>query len=247
MARTPLTFMAWLRWDLIHRALRDVAPGATLVEFGAGLGALGARLAEVYDYTAVEPDPTSAAVARARVGPVGGRVVVGTDQDLDTPEPVDAVCAFEVLEHFEDDEAVLRAWAGRLRPGGRIVLSVPAGPHRMGPHDELVGHYRRYDREELHRKLTGAGLVDVRVGCYGWPLGYALEWARNRAARRRLRSPEVVHEAMAARTASSGRTLQPPAVLGWVTWLVTRPFRAIQARTVDSDRGIGYIVDATRP
>ncbi len=242
MARTPLTFMAWLRWDLVQRGLRDVPAGASVVEFGAGLGALGARLAERYDYTALEPDPVSAAVARARIAAAGGRVIEGTDSDLAEHDTFDVACAFEVLEHFDDDAAVLKGWVGHLRAGGRLVVSVPAGPDRMGPHDELVGHYRRYSREELRAKFERAGLADVHIGCYGWPLGFALEWARNQVARRRLRP-----QAMDARTASSGRTLQPPAILGWLTWLVARPFRVLQARYAATDRGIGYVVTATRP
>jgi len=44
----------------------------------------------------------------------------------------DMVCAFEVLEHLKRDEAALRDWITLVRPGGHLVLSVPAGPERFG-------------------------------------------------------------------------------------------------------------------
>ena len=50
-----------------------------------------------------------------------------------------------------------------LRPGGWVLVSVPAGRNRMGAADLRAGHFRRYDREDIEAVLTGAGLVEPVV------------------------------------------------------------------------------------
>src|ERR1051326_6090556 len=125
----PLTPNAWLRADLVGRMLpadvRDV------LEVGCGEGALGVRLARGRAYLGLEPDPGSFQVARRRFTEAGhGEVRQAHTRDLGAEERFDAVCAFEVLEHIEDDAAALAEWAGRLRPGGWLLLSVPAHQRR---------------------------------------------------------------------------------------------------------------------
>jgi SAM-dependent methyltransferase len=235
----PLTFMAWLRWDLIRVALAPVK--GPVLEVGCGQGAMGARLAARLPYTGVEPDPVSAAVARERISGFPGAVVEeGALEEVGTGA-YHAVCAFEVLEHIEDDEAALTLWSSHVRPGGRLVLSVPAWQHRFGSTDEHVGHYRRYDPTELAQLLTRTGFVVESVRQYGFPLGYALEWVRNRITTGQPAEPASMLE----RSHSSGRFLQPRRWLASVPWLVTLPFRAMQ-RLVGSRAGTGIVAVATR-
>lgn len=70
----------------------------------------------------------------------------------------DAVLALDVLEHLDDDVAAMREIRRILRPGGVAVISVPAHPALWSPHDAVLHHRRRYRREELRTKLTGADL-----------------------------------------------------------------------------------------
>ena len=84
----------------------------------------------------------AAETARAAGG--RGRVVHGDLSVLDPGARFDLVCAFEVIEHIEDDEHALRDWAARLRPGGCCAASTRL-PAPLRPADEMVGHYRRYD------------------------------------------------------------------------------------------------------
>ena len=142
-APPPLAPRAWLRWDLVQRQVRALAP-ATCLELGCGQGAVGTRLARMCDYLGVEPDPTSFAVAGPRITAAGGRVLRG-DIDAVTPGSFfDLVCAFEVLEHLPDDVGALARWGRAVAPGGHLLLSVPAWQDRFGPWDEMVGHLRRY-------------------------------------------------------------------------------------------------------
>jgi SAM-dependent methyltransferase len=235
----PLTPNAWLRYDLLTRMLpagvRDV------LEIGCGMGALGVRLAQRYQYLGLEPDESSWAVAQGRVSAAGRGEVRNIRMEALGPEQFDLVCAFEVLEHIEDDAAAVRQWTARLRPGGWLVMSVPAHQRRYGPADELAGHFRRYDPEAMTALLASCGLTDIEVRQYGFPLGYSLEKARNLIARRRLTA--APGRSLTERTAASGRLLQPASrAQGAATRYGTAPFRLLQRRFPDT--GTGLIVRA---
>ena len=236
-AVAPLAPNSWMRYDLVERMLpagiRDV------LEVGCGQGAFGARLAQRYHYLGVEPDPTSYAVARQRVGAVapGGEVRNVMAADLGDAQ-FDLVCAFEVLEHIEDDKSALTEWAGRLRPGGWLMISVPAHQRRFAPWDELVGHFRRYDPPALAQLLASCGFRDIQVRQYGFPLGYVLEAGRNRIAARRLGTAAAA-ASVEERTAGSARQLQPDGGLraAAIRYGVI-PFRVLQRAFPDHGTGL---------
>jgi SAM-dependent methyltransferase len=242
MSVPPLTFNAWLRHDLIWDTLGGLPPETTVLEIGAGEGAMGARLAGRFCYVGVEPDPHSFAKARARIEALGlGRMVQGDPSVLDPDQAFDVVCAFEVLEHIQDDQGALRAWKERLRPGGRLLLSVPAYQKRFGPSDSRVGHFRRYDPEQMRSLLLSAGYTRPVIRMYGFPLAYALEWCRNAIAR-----VSAARGSTADRTSASGRWLQPPERLGALTEILTAPMRFLQRPFAKGGLGTGLVVIAQR-
>ncbi|GAA1710525.1 hypothetical protein GCM10009809_03580 [Isoptericola hypogeus] len=227
-APPPLTLYGNLRWDVVAPLLP--ARLDRVLEVGCGQGAVAVRLAQrAASYTGVELDEASATVARDRVtdAGTGGVVLHGSLDALEDDERFDLVCAFEVIEHIEDDGAALAEWAGRLAPGGTLLVSTPAWQSRFGPMDSAVGHFRRYDPPVLRDLLASAGLTGVGLRLYGMPLGYALEAVRNRLARRR---PGLREEgSVAERTARSGRLFQPTtATQGRLVRAGTWPFRLAQ-------------------
>jgi SAM-dependent methyltransferase/glycosyltransferase involved in cell wall biosynthesis len=234
-AMAPLTPNAWLRYDVISHLL---PPGVTdVLEIGCGQGSLGARLARHYRYVGVEPDQTSCAVAQRRISAAGGGEVRNVAFDALGDEQFDLVCAFEVLEHIEDDVATLKEWASRLRPGGWLLFSVPAHQRRFAPADELAGHFRRYDPEPLAALLASCGFTDIEIRQYGFPLGYLLEAGRNQIARRRLAAS--AGQSLAERTAGSGRLLQPSGgTIGALTRWGTAPFRVLQRPFPNTGTGL---------
>jgi SAM-dependent methyltransferase len=241
----PLTARANLRWAVVRPTLERLAP-RSILELGCGQGAVGARLAQLAAYTGVEPDEASWAVARDRVAPTGGVVLHGDHHKIPEGSEFDLVCAFEVLEHIADDQATLADWVQFIRPGGRLMVSVPADQHRFGPSDELVGHYRRYSNESLAELLTAVGCTDIAIRRYGWPVGYALEAASNRVSARKLAIPEQdVSEVAEERSATSGRYLQPKQVAGQVLRLGMAPFTLVQE--LAPKRGIGLLAVAKGP
>ena len=215
------------------------APGATsFLEIGCGGGAFASLIAPRFAYVGYEPDPRSCAAARRRLRPPA-TVICGYLPEQ--PERhFDLVGAFEVLEHIADDSAAIDAWQQWVRPGGHLLLSVPAHPERFAAADEKVGHYRRYRRDDLLRRLEARGFEDVLIWAYGFPLGYLLEAARNQLAGRGTYGDKH------AQTGASGRWLQPPASIAWLTRAGTWPFRVAQRSVLLSDLGTGYVAMARR-
>jgi hypothetical protein len=79
-----------------------------------------------------------------------------------------------VLEHLQDDAAAVRLFTMRLKPGGHLVLLIPAAPWAFGEIDKRLGHYRRYSKQSAAAVIrkAGLGLVKMRyfnfIGVWGW-------------------------------------------------------------------------------
>jgi SAM-dependent methyltransferase len=255
----PLALNAWLRYEVVSRLLPSSA--TSILEIGCGAGAFGARFAAEHDYLGVEPDGTSYATAHQRLADLGrGEVRHGRSEVVVEPgRRFDVVCAFEVLEHLADDEAAVRDWSTYVQPGGHLLISTPAFQERFGRWDVHAGHYRRYSPEQMTELLTRCGLREVEVVVYGFPLGYALEGARNTYLR--VREPgstapgtvsghfsDTVTAApaeMDKRTAGSGRLLQPKDWMAAGTQVASAPFRWVQRRF--PTRGTGLVARARLP
>ena len=224
----PLTVTAWLRWDVVQRLL---PAGGRVLDIGAGAGGFGSFLAERYDYVGVEPDPASYEAARERIG-AHGTLHNCAVEELQPVGDFDLVCAFEVLEHIEDDVSALSLWVRHLRPGGSLLVSVPRGRERFRAGDAQMGHFRRYDAADLAGKLGDAGLEAVFIEVYGTPWGNFQETVRGMVFRLRP-SARSVQE----RTLASGRSSQPPAWGATATKAISFPLRYLQRPF--SNRGIG--------
>lgn len=242
-ALPPLTPNASLRWDVVSRLLPE-SPGDVL-EVGCGRGAAAARIAQrARSMVGCEPDARSFAVAKANIGAIAS-LYNCMSFELSEADRFDTICAFEVLEHIEDDAAALAEWYGKLRPGGSLILSVPAWQARFAAADRIAGHFRRYEPRAMREKLERAGFTDIHVELYGFPAGHFLEAFRNIVAARMLRSGAGDLD-IAERTAGSGRLLQPGH--GWsglATAVVARPMVWLQR--LFPNRGVGLIARARRP
>ena len=79
----------------------------------------------------------------------------------------DLVCAFDIVEHVEDDRQILRELRRVSRPGAAIVFSVPLDPSRWSAFDDLVGHVHRYQATELQDLIQAHDLVLERSAIFG--------------------------------------------------------------------------------
>jgi SAM-dependent methyltransferase len=147
--------------DLLPRWIAG-NPARRILEAGCGTGGNLAMLSKLGEVVAFEPDDMARQLAR-RHGAFEIRRGFLPDDIPYGPESFEVVAALDVLEHVDDDVGSLKAMASRLRPGGHLVLTVPAFPSLWSRHDECHHHKRRYRRRELLARIAAAGLAPVRV------------------------------------------------------------------------------------
>lgn len=135
---------------------------ARLLEVGCGAGGNLAMLKAFGEVCAVEPDGPSREYAAARgLADVREGWLPGGIPDFGAP--FDLACAFDVVEHVDDDAGAVAAMAAQLRPGGRLMVTVPAYAWMWSAHDAAHHHKRRYVRREVRRLIDGAGLKVRRI------------------------------------------------------------------------------------
>ncbi len=129
-----------------------------ILDFGAGRGTLARQ---VNERTGVKPicvelDPRLTVDIKKE----GFQVLQFVDE---IPEAeLDFIYTSNVLEHIEFDEDILRVLATKLKSSGIIAIYVPAFPILFSNLDRNVGHFRRYKRAELVKKLSGAGFEVIQ-------------------------------------------------------------------------------------
>jgi SAM-dependent methyltransferase len=84
---------------------------------------------------------------------------VSSIESLTLTEKYDCVIATDVLEHIGDDRGAAALLASFVKPGGTLIITVPAGQWLFGYHDKELGHFRRYCRRALLRALDGAAVA----------------------------------------------------------------------------------------
>ena len=142
--------------DLIARRIAPPT-GARILEIGCGTGHNLAMLADFGQVEGHELDVAARGVATARFGPVVGDARL--PELTGVPERAyDLVALLDVLEHVADDVASLASIARRLKPGGRILVTVPQYQWLWSGHDVANHHHRRYSKTALRRVIAAAGL-----------------------------------------------------------------------------------------
>lgn len=137
--------------------------GARILEVGCGTGHNLEMLQTFGDVDAVELDESVRTIAEKRLG---RQVLAGRLPEL-TGVPdrhYDVICAFDVIEHIGDDGAALAAIARKLKPGGKLALTVPAHPWMWSAHDVVNHHKRRYSKRSLEALIARSALDLQSIG-----------------------------------------------------------------------------------
>src|SRR5262245_61971007 len=134
-----------------------------LLDLGCGTGGVLPHLAPYGEAIGLDPAPEAAKYCRQREVPM----VVGSGLELPFADgSFDAVLALDVIEHVADDVALLREARRVLRPGGVLLVTVPALPWLWSSHDDVNHHFRRYTLTTLQQSLGRGGFRRERVSYY---------------------------------------------------------------------------------
>ncbi len=236
------------------QSLTETLPRGRLLEIGPGAGAMLIEFSAAgFECEALDSSDVARERANALIGASGHSIPVHATPGAEWEGRFDVVCAFEVLEHIEDDRAALAQWASWLKPGGRLLMSVPAHMKLWTARDEWAGHVRRYERNELREVFGKAGLEIEDFECYGFPLTNLSEWVSAPIFARNIhRGSEDAREDRQKNNDRSGIDRGAdmklfPLVSSWPGKMAVRTFATVQNAFLGTDLGSGYVVKARRP
>jgi SAM-dependent methyltransferase len=176
------------RRDILRAVVDAVAApesGRRVVDVGCGVGATAAAFHPAYTYVGVEP--SAVAVDFARMSAPGVEFHVGTAGSCAAVvQDADVVLLTDVIEHVPDDRALLADVLRPMRPGSWLLVTVPALMELWSPHDEALGHYRRYDAESLRRTWHGLPVTPALLSYFNarlYPPVRAVRWLTARMRR----------------------------------------------------------------
>ena len=156
------------RNELILWALRTYKPDAgTFLEVGCGTGFVLSGVARACPEMAL----SGSEIFLAGLSHAAKRVPSAHFMQMDARrvpfvEEFDAIGAFDVLEHIEEDEIVLAQLHSAIKPGGVLLLTVPQHPSLWSASDEYACHVRRYTRAEIEQKALIAGFEILRSSSF---------------------------------------------------------------------------------
>ncbi|MCP3985196.1 MAG: class I SAM-dependent methyltransferase [bacterium] len=157
----------WFQWRFraTWRLLADSDVSASMplrvLEVGCGTGVLLEQLEAATAWTVDGADLDRAALEHVPAG--RGRVLFYDLHDrLESMyQAYDLIVLFDVLEHVVDTAPFLSSLLHHLKPGGHLLINVPAEPWLFGRYDEAAGHVRRYDKRSLRDEFRNSSDVTV--------------------------------------------------------------------------------------
>ncbi len=141
---------------LLHDSKSGDAKPLRILNVGAATGRSSELLSQLGQVTSLEYDGDCCEFTRSKTGLELTRASITELPFRD--QSFDLVCAFDVIEHVEDDTTAARELARVCSPGGRVCGTVPAFMFLWSNHDDVNHHYRRYTRAGLRTLLQKTAL-----------------------------------------------------------------------------------------
>ena len=187
--------------------LHGSGKSATLMEFGAGQGIFIDRFVddEMVETVVVEAD-------RGYLEALANRHRSYASLEEVPDESLDFLYLIDVLEHLEDDRYFLQLFHQKLKPGGKLLIYVPARQELFSEFDTRIGHFRRYHKKELKAKILTANF-QIETLKYHELLGYFAAFYNRLFAKNGELNPKAV--------AFYDRFFVPPT--NWLERYVTPP------------------------
>ena len=151
--------------DVLSRYLHRRIDGVKVLDFGCGSGIFAEELAEK-GYDSYGVDISKEAISFGKSQGIKNLEVFDS-HTLNFPDNTfDAVVILDVLEHLEDEAWALKEMERVLKPGGNVVVMVPAFMFLWGVQDEASHHYRRYTKTNLLKKIRNSSDFTVLRASY---------------------------------------------------------------------------------
>ncbi|MEK6812708.1 MAG: class I SAM-dependent methyltransferase [Nanoarchaeota archaeon] len=130
--------------------------GSAILDIGCGTGVIASFFAQKNQVIGLDISATALRYAKMRDKTL--KLVKGDAQNVKfKPETFDWVFASDVIEHVKDDYKAMQNIHNVLKPGGKILITVPALEFLWGKDDDLVHHQRRYTKKQLKQLLSASG------------------------------------------------------------------------------------------
>lgn len=159
-------------YPLVDRMMAGRA--GLVVDGGCGTGGSIAPLATRYRCLGLDHCEEAIEMAKQNFPKCMFRVGTVPRSIVDVADQVDLVLLMDVIEHIEDDRGMMGALIAALRPGARILLTVPADMALWSRHDETAMHFRRYDRRMLRAVWEGLPVTELMMSSFNtflyWPI-----------------------------------------------------------------------------
>lgn len=157
------------------------------------------------------------------------------------------VIACEVLEHIKNDYLFLEKVFNLMDDQAQLIISVPARKKYFTRDDEIVGHYRRYDKKELIRKLSKSKFVEIKVISYGYPFVNILRLGRILLTKFRFnKSINLDQKSRSQKSASIAISTFSNLINIIINKYTFFPFNLISSLFNHMDLSDGYVVTANK-
>ena len=228
---------------VVRDAIRLLDP-RDFLDVGAGTGDIAQWMNHRgMSGVATEVSPRAIQMLHERLDKTDVQIHFGEAKEIE--RQFDLVLCRNVLEHIEDDDAMLRQLCDRVRPGGHLILSVPAGKRLFSDEDRRVGRLRRYERQELKQQILATGFRTAQIFSYGFPLCLLSRQVQRFIPRKHLgsdnRTAQERTEASCIERVSSGG----------LRWLLNDvaffPFHCLQLPFLRVNWSDGYVAVCQKP
>ncbi len=162
----------WNWWFISRRKtilalLKNIEKKSKILDIGCAGGPLLNDLKNLGFESAIGADFSAEAVAKCKQRGLQAFEMDAHNLDFE-PNSFDILIASDSLEHLEYDEKALKNWFSMLKPGGKIIVFVPAYMFLWSEHDAVNFHYRRYTKTNLTKKMQDAGFAITHKGYWNF-------------------------------------------------------------------------------
>ncbi len=164
-----------------HEVLKKIKSGNTFLEIGPGSLNLTADILKYYNHgTLVDFNPLIYDFYDSFEWSTKNKLhlIVGNFMNITLKSKYDCIIACEVMEHIKYDVLFLEKIYTLLSDHGCIIISVPAKKALWARDDEIVGHYRRYEKTEIMKMIMQLNFKNIEIVSYGFPFLNLLRWLR---------------------------------------------------------------------